>query len=116
MALDVSCPNCGEADDLTGDRRDEEIAMACASCGFAWRRSLSPRCDRCGGSDIQTVPLAIVEKSRGTQLSVVGVRPIELCSSCDAARLRRYHDHRPNPLMPDELPTVGPDVKPPGMR
>ena len=25
----------------------------------------------------------------------------------DAAVLRHYHDHRPNPLMPADLPTVG---------
>ena len=83
--------------------------MTCNNCGFSWERSLSPRCDRCGGSDLQTVPLAIVEKGRGTQLSVVGVRPVDLCSTCDAERLRHYHDHRPNPLMPDQLPTISPD-------
>lgn len=54
---------------------------------------------------MQTVPLAIVEKSRGTQLSVVGTRPIHLCSDCDADALAAYHRNRPNPLMPDQLPT-----------
>jgi hypothetical protein len=53
------------------------------------------------------VPLAIVEKGRGTQLSVVGTRTVFLCSTCDAETLDRYHRNRPNPLMPDELPTVG---------
>jgi len=56
---------------------------------------------------MQAVPLAIVEKSRGTQLSVVGTRPVLLCTICDAATLERYHRNRPNPLMPDELPTIG---------
>ncbi len=60
---------------------------------------------------MQAVPLAIVEKGRGTQLSVVGVRSINLCSTCDAGQLRQYHDNRPNPLMPSELPTVGPDER-----
>lgn len=54
---------------------------------------------------MQSAPLAIVEKSRGTQLSVVGTRIVLLCSECDADALDRYHRNRPNPLMPDELPT-----------
>jgi hypothetical protein len=58
---------------------------------------------------MQAVPLAIVEKGRGTQLSVVGTRIVHLCSCCDVAALDRYHRNRPNPLMPDELPTVDPE-------
>jgi len=55
---------------------------------------------------MQAVPLAIVEKGRGTQLSIVGTRTVHLCSTCDAETLARYHRNRPNPLMPDELPTL----------
>ena len=55
---------------------------------------------------MQSAPLAIVEKGRGTQLSVVGTRIVMLCSGCDAEALKRYHRNRPNPLMPDELPTI----------
>lgn len=55
---------------------------------------------------MQAVPMAIVEKSRGTQLSVVGTRTIHLCSECDAETLKSYHRNRPNPLMPDQLPTA----------
>jgi hypothetical protein len=58
---------------------------------------------------MQAVPLAIVEKGRGTQLSVVGTRVVHLCSSCDVEALDRYHRNLPNPLMPDELPTVDPE-------
>ena len=56
---------------------------------------------------MQAVPLAILEKGRGTQLSVVGTRIIHLCSDCDGETLRRYHANRPNPLMPDDIPTAG---------
>ena len=56
---------------------------------------------------MQPVPLAILEKGRGTQLSVVGTRTIHLCSECDAETLRVYHRNRPNPLMPDDIPTAG---------
>ena len=58
---------------------------------------------------MQSAPLAIVEKGRGTQLSVVGTRIVQLCSVCDADALDRYHRNRPNPLMPDELPTIDPE-------
>ena len=107
MAIDIACPACGEAEALRGTRGDESIDLTCDACGASWVRSLAKRCDICGGDDIQTVPLAIVERSRGTQLSILGTRPIDLCSHCDAERLWSYHANRPNPLMPEALPTVG---------
>lgn len=111
--MDLTCPGCGEAEDLSGTRHDEGIELTCGRCGHRWTRDLIPSCPTCGGADVETVPLAIVEKSRGTQLSVVGTRPVVLCYSCDAEKLARFHRNRPNPLMPDELPTVNendPDV------
>lgn len=48
---------------------------------------------------------AVVEKSRGTQLSMQSARLIHLCPVCDAARLTDYHQTN-SPLMPDALPTV----------
>ena len=107
MALDISCPSCGEQDDLTGAPSDDGVRLTCGECGAKWLRGSSAACERCGSADLQTVPLAIVERSRGTQLSVVGTRPITLCSVCDGERLGHYHANRPNPLMPDALPTVG---------
>lgn len=105
--MDILCPRCGETEDLRGSRAGEVIELSCGACGHRWPRDLRARCSQCGGTDIQTVPLAILEKSRGTQLSVVGTRPVDLCSQCDAAKLERFHRNRPNPLMPDELPTIG---------
>jgi hypothetical protein len=107
MAIDITCPDCEESENLVGSRSAESIRMRCENCGAEWNRTLAKKCATCGGDDLQTVPLAIVEKSRGTQLSVVGTRPVHLCSVCDADVLRHYHDHRPNPLMPTDLPTVG---------
>jgi hypothetical protein len=101
------CPNCGSDEHLRGAPADASVEMVCDACGHSWIRALEKQCPSCGGTDVQTVPLAIVEKGRGTQLSVVGTRPIDLCSECDRARLREYHDRRPNPLMPAQLPTVG---------
>jgi hypothetical protein len=105
--MDIACPRCDERDELRGSRRPDRIEMTCDRCGNSWKRSLTPSCSSCGSEDLQTVPLAIVEKGRGTQLSVVGTRPIDLCSVCDADKLARYHKNRPNPLMPDVLPTIG---------
>ena len=107
MAIDIKCPDSGESENLLGTRSAESVSMRCEHCGAEWKRPLAKRCITCGGDDLQTVPLAIVEKSRGTQLSVVGTRPVHLCSLCDAEELRHYHAHRPNPLMPTDLPTVG---------
>jgi Zn ribbon nucleic-acid-binding protein len=107
MSLEIACPSCGEEDNLKGTNADGRIHVECLSCGVAWTRGLAPKCETCGSEDLQTVPLAIVERSRGTQLSVVGTRPVTLCSVCDADTLTNYHANRPNPLMPRELPTVG---------
>ena len=104
--MDIACPVCGESEALHGERGEGIIAMSCESCGHTWERSLAPTCPHCGRRDLRAVPLAIVEKGRGTQLSVVGTRTIHLCVSCDAALLQHWHDNRPNPLMPDELPTA----------
>ena len=87
--MDITCPACGESEELRGRRSETSIAMTCESCGHEWNRSLKPSCPECGSTDMQTVPLAIVEKSRGTQLSVLGTRPIDLCSVCDAEKLAR---------------------------
>ena len=104
--MDVRCPSCGEAEELSGVRRHETIELRCLECGHEWPRDLAPRCPECGGADLHAVPLAIVEKGRGTQLSVVGTRTIQLCYECDAETIARWHRNRPNPLMPDELPTM----------
>jgi hypothetical protein len=65
-------------------------------------------CTECGGVEVRAVPLAIDQKSRGTQLSVVGIRIVHLCSICDAEDIERWQRNRPNPLLPNELPTVDP--------
>lgn len=106
MALHIECPICGETDDLNGVPHGDHITVSCGGCGNTWDRPTAPVCPDCEGNDLQAVPLAIVEKSRGTQLSVVGIRVVHLCSHCDADDIRRWHANRPNPLLPNELPTV----------
>lgn len=108
MALEITCPLCGETEDLSGERHDEVITITCGACGQTWERPTTPVCPDCEGNDLQAVPHAIVEKSRGTQLSVVGIRIVHLCLSCDGDDIERWQRNRPNPLLPRELPTVDP--------
>lgn len=110
MALEITCPLCGESDDLSGEAHGEAITITCGGCGQSWQRQTSPICPTCEGTDLQSVPLAIVEKSRGTQLSVVGIRIVQMCTICDAEEIERWQRNRPNPLLPDELPTVDPEA------
>jgi hypothetical protein len=61
----------------------------------------------CGRTDLVAVPKAIVERSRGTQLSVVGIQMLELCPGCDRDDIERWQKNLPRPLMPTDLPTIG---------
>ena len=103
--MDIRCPQCGESEALAGRRDGALIILVCESCRHEWERDPSPVCPTCSRRDLRAVPLAILEKARGTQLSVIGTRTIHLCPTCDAEVLERWHRNRPNPLMPDELPT-----------
>ena len=111
MALEISCPMCGETEALRGERTDSAVTVTCDGCGQVWDRPLRPTCSRCEGLDVIGVPHAIVEKSRGTQLSVVGIRIVHLCVDCDADDIQRWQNNRPNPLLPRELPTVEPNTE-----
>jgi Zn ribbon nucleic-acid-binding protein len=48
MALDITCPSCGESDDLSGERADELITVTCGVCGHAWSRSVTWACPNRG--------------------------------------------------------------------
>ncbi len=100
----VSCPRCGEDENLDGRPVGETIVINCGSCSLEWARDPRPSCDRCGGTDLRPAFEAVVEKSRGTQLSMQSARLVHLCPVCDAARLHDYQRTN-SPLMPDELPT-----------
>ena len=57
--------------------------------------------------DFRTVTVealvAILDKSRGTQLSIQAMKVIWLCPDCDASKLRRWLDSNV-PLPPDTMP------------
>jgi len=99
----VACPNCHEDENLFGSTVDDTITITCGECGCVWDRDLTPRCERCGRTDVRDALQAIVDKSRGTQLSIQSMRLIRLCPDCDAEKLADYLQSN-SPLPPDELP------------
>lgn len=102
MAL-IVCPNCDEDEDLDGKDIDGTIHITCASCGATWERDLTPRCETCGRTDLRDALEAILDKSRGTQLSIQAMKVVWLCPDCDAEKLRRWLDSNV-PLPPDTMP------------
>jgi len=105
MASDLVCANCGEDDDLAGVRDGEIITITCQMCGLVWERDLTPKCPTCGSLDVRVAFQSILEKSRGTQLSIQSMKRIHLCPTCDADRLAVYIKSN-TPLAPDELPVT----------
>lgn len=89
MARDLTCPTCGETDNLRGQRGPEGLHITCEQCGTGWARDLAPACATCGGHDLVIRPRAVTQYSRGTQLSLIGWQDIALCAACDDAMLRR---------------------------
>jgi hypothetical protein len=49
----------------------------------------------------------MVERSRGTQLSIVGYTTVGLCRSCDADEPEYSQQHNAG-VLPKQLPTVDP--------
>lgn len=100
---DIACANCGEDERLRGERIEAAITITCEVCGLVWDRDLMPRCPTCESTDVRPAFQAIVDKSRGTQLSIQSMRLVHLCPNCDAERLADYLQSN-SPLPPDELP------------
>lgn len=100
---DIACANCGEDENLDGERDGDMISITCASCGLVWDRDLTPICDTCGSDQVRKAYRAIVDKSRGTQLSIQSMRLVYLCPECEPELLADYLASK-SPLPPDELP------------
>lgn len=103
VAAPIVCPYCGEDEELTGTRRNELIDIVCDACGESWTRDTTPRCPKCGSDDLETALRAILDKSRGTQLSISSTVVEHLCKACDPDLVERWMDGR-TPLMPHDLP------------
>lgn len=107
-ARDIRCPSCGEQDDLAGRRVQGEVFLTCDRCGYDGPRVAQRTCPGCSGTDVLDLPKAVVERSRGTQLSVVGYSTVALCRTCDASTVAAALAR--GAVMPDELPTVDPQT------
>jgi transcription elongation factor Elf1 len=99
----VTCPHCEEDENLEGKTVDGVITITCGECGAMWDRDFTPKCLRCGSTEVRDALQAILDKSRGTQLSIQSLRVVWLCPDCDTDKLRSYLDSNV-PLPPDELP------------
>ena len=73
----VDCPQCGEEENLSGhisgEPGEEVIEVSCGACGFSWVRDRTPTCPTCSSTDLRQAARSIVEKSRGTQLSIQSI-------------------------------------------
>lgn len=97
MSRQMTCPKCGEDEELTGERTDEGIFISCDSCGTRWARDKPYTCATCGGEDIHIRAQALTQYSRGTQLSIVGFHDIPLCARCDEEMLVIASQNKPVP-------------------
>lgn len=104
-ADDIACPQCGETDDLEGERHDDLIHITCGACDTSWDRDPRITCQQCGSTDMYAAPVAVIEKSRGTQLSIVSTTSEFLCWHCDRDLIDQQR-RSGTALMPDQLPTL----------
>lgn len=99
MSRNISCPSCGESEELNGRPSPDGIVIDCATCGASWLRdAILPTCATCGGTEVEERPRALTQYSRGTQLSIVGVGSILLCKHCDARMVEWVGSHKPVPF------------------
>lgn len=105
MASDTTCANCGEEENLRGSRDGEVITVSCEECGLVWDRDLTPKCPTCQSTDVRAAFQSILEKSRGTQLSIQSMKLIYLCPTCDPDKLADYIKSN-TPIPPDVLPVT----------
>ncbi|MCH1489208.1 MAG: hypothetical protein L7T83_02195 [Ilumatobacteraceae bacterium] len=99
MSLDISCPNCETDEHLFGARNDAVITITCSGCSLSWDRPAAPHCERCGSTDVVAHPVPLIERSRGTQMSITAMHVETRCRICDADELReRGTGHLPPSL------------------
>jgi predicted RNA-binding Zn-ribbon protein involved in translation (DUF1610 family) len=100
---ELICPTCGTDEHLSGTTNGDIIEITCSDCGVRWERDTTPRCPTCGSLDVRPTAKAMLDKSRGTQLSIMAIQVVYLCPTCDADVLARQLQSN-SPLPPDESP------------
>ncbi len=100
MATEIVCSECGTDDHLRGTpTADGLIELFCSACGVTFTRDPRPSCAKCGGFDMEAMPQVVVEKSRGSQMSIQGVHREFACRVCDADQIGIKRDgHLPERL------------------
>ena len=89
MALEIICPSCGTDDHVSGTSLgDGMIELTCETCEVQWLRDPRPRCPKCGGDDLYHRPQVILEKSRGSQMSIQGIHVEYGCHACDPVEVK----------------------------
>lgn len=93
---ELICPRCETDEHLQGERSDDVIHISCTGCGLTWDRDLSPKCVSCGAESEHTISEPVIEKARGTQLSIVGMTTTYYCHGCYKREyLNREYRHIP---------------------
>lgn len=104
----ISCPTCGEDDDLSGHRDGDTILLTCGQCGCTWDRDTRLACHLCGSEDIDGVPTSTLEDAgRGDQRTPSGIRLVHYCWNC---RGNDVTSSRPQPG-PQPPPGSGRDLR-----
>lgn len=89
VALEIICPQCESDAHLSGAPSDNgQIKLTCAECKVTWERDPRPKCPECGGDDLYHKPQVILEKSRGTQMSVQGIHIEYGCWECEPPEVK----------------------------
>lgn len=89
MTVAIVCPRCDSDDNLSGEPVDDgRIRLTCAACRVTWDRDPRPSCPICGGTDLYHRPQVILEKSRGTQMSVQGIHVEYGCWVCEPPEVK----------------------------
>lgn len=98
----VSCPRCGEDEDLAGERDGETIILTCGACGTAWDRDARLACGLCGSDDVEGIPTSTLQEAgRGEQRTPSGIHLVYYCWSC------RGNDVRSSAPRPGPQPAPG---------
>lgn len=109
---EIVCVECGSDEYLRGRPHDGGlIELTCSQCDVSWLRNPQPHCERCGGDDMEAAPKVVLERSRGTQMSIQGIQREFLCRVCDAERIQtRRAGHLPGRLGSDDDAVSGPSI------
>jgi hypothetical protein len=96
----VACPQCGEDEELTGERDGERIVLSCGSCDATWDRDTRLVCGLCGSEEIEGIPTSTLQEAgRGEQRTPSGIRLKYYCFDCQGDDVRSSSP-RPGPQPP----------------